>query len=73
MNKSQYTIKPQPRALLGLLLLSVVFFAVGLIIFAQVTTRQMKRIPAGAQNFWEWLVEGLRAFHEQRRCSTTPF
>src|SRR6478736_577905 len=31
--------------------------AVGLIFFAQAATRDMKRIPTGAQNFWEWLVE----------------
>jgi F-type H+-transporting ATPase subunit a len=38
--------------------------ALGLIIFAQVATRRMKRIPEGAQNFWEWLVEGLSKFLE---------
>jgi F-type H+-transporting ATPase subunit a len=38
--------------------------AIGLIIFAQVATRRMKRIPDGAQNFWEWLVEGLSNFLE---------
>jgi len=38
--------------------------AVGLIVFAQTATRQMKRIPTGAQNFWEWLVESLRNFLE---------
>ena len=38
--------------------------AVGLIVFAQVATRKMKRIPAGAQNFWEWLVESLHNFLE---------
>jgi F-type H+-transporting ATPase subunit a len=38
--------------------------AVGLIFFAQVATRDMKRVPAGAQNFWEWLVEGLYGFLE---------
>ena len=38
--------------------------AVGLIVFAQVATRQMKRIPTGAQNFWEWLVESLYGFLE---------
>jgi F-type H+-transporting ATPase subunit a len=38
--------------------------AIGLIIFAQVATRHMKRIPEGAQNFWEWLVEGLSNFLE---------
>jgi len=38
--------------------------AVGLIVFAQVATRKMQRIPAGAQNFWEWLVESLHNFLE---------
>jgi F-type H+-transporting ATPase subunit a len=36
--------------------------ALGLIIFAQVATRNMKRIPSGAQNFWEWMVEGFQIF-----------
>jgi F-type H+-transporting ATPase subunit a len=38
--------------------------AVGLIIFAQVATRNMKEIPEGAQNFWEWMVESLHEFLE---------
>lgn len=38
--------------------------AAALIVFAQLATRDMKRIPAGAQNFWEWLVEGLSKFLE---------
>jgi F-type H+-transporting ATPase subunit a len=38
--------------------------ALGLIIFAQVATRNMKPIPDGAQNFMEWLVEGLYKFLE---------
>ena len=33
-----------------------------LIIFAQVATRNMKAIPSGAQNFWEWMVESLHDF-----------
>src|SRR5580765_8583311 len=36
--------------------------ALGLIIFAQVATRNMKQIPSGAQNFWEWMVESLHNF-----------
>jgi F-type H+-transporting ATPase subunit a len=36
--------------------------AVGLIIFAQGATREMKQVPEGAQNFLEWLVESLYAF-----------
>jgi len=40
------------------------FVAGGLICFAQFATRSMKRIPEGAQNFWEWLVESLSNFLE---------
>jgi len=36
--------------------------AVGLIVFAQLATRQMKQVPTGAQNFLEWLVEALYKF-----------
>jgi F-type H+-transporting ATPase subunit a len=36
--------------------------AVGLIIFARLTTRDMKHVPGGAQNLLEWLVEGLYNF-----------
>lgn len=38
--------------------------ALGLIIFAQIATRRMREVPEGAQNFWEWLVEGLSNFLE---------
>jgi F-type H+-transporting ATPase subunit a len=38
--------------------------AVALIIFAQIATRNMKKIPSGAQNFWEWMVESLYGFLE---------
>jgi F-type H+-transporting ATPase subunit a len=38
--------------------------AIGLIIFAQIATRNIKPIPSGIQNFWEWLVEGLHNFLE---------
>ena len=31
--------------------------ALGLIIFAQIATRNIQQVPSGAQNFWEWLVE----------------
>ena len=33
--------------------------ALGLIVFAQVATRNMEQVPSGAQNFLEWLVAGL--------------
>jgi len=36
--------------------------ALGLIIFAQLATRKMKQVPGDAQNFLEWLVEGLYKF-----------
>jgi F-type H+-transporting ATPase subunit a len=36
--------------------------AAGLIIFARVATRDMKRVPDGAQNLLEWLVGGLYDF-----------
>ena len=36
--------------------------ALGLIAFAQVATRDMKQVPGSAQNFLEWLVEGLYKF-----------
>ncbi len=38
--------------------------ALFLIIFAQVAMSKAKVIPQGAQNFWEWLVEGLYEFLE---------
>jgi F-type H+-transporting ATPase subunit a len=33
--------------------------ALFLIVFARMATRNMKQVPAGAQNFLEWVVEGL--------------
>jgi F-type H+-transporting ATPase subunit a len=38
--------------------------ALAVIIFAQVATRNMKPVPEGAQNFWEWMVESLYSFLE---------
>jgi F-type H+-transporting ATPase subunit a len=38
--------------------------ALAIILFARYATKQMKEVPDGAQNFWEWLVEGLRNFLE---------
>ena len=38
--------------------------AIALIAFAQFATRNVKKVPDGAQNFWEWLVEGLYKFLE---------
>jgi F-type H+-transporting ATPase subunit a len=36
--------------------------ALGLILFAQLATRNMQQVPSGAQNFLEWIVEGLHNF-----------
>ena len=33
--------------------------AIGLIAFAQIATRRMAKVPGGAQNFLEWIVESL--------------
>ena len=38
--------------------------ALGLIVFAQIATRKMTRVPSGAQNFIEWLVESVYTFLE---------
>ena len=38
--------------------------AIGIIVFARLSTREMKWVPEGAQNFAEWLVEGLYNFLE---------
>jgi F-type H+-transporting ATPase subunit a len=40
------------------------FVAAAIIIFAQVATRNIRAIPTGIQNFWEWLVESLYNFLE---------
>jgi F-type H+-transporting ATPase subunit a len=38
--------------------------AVGVILFARFATRKIQEVPSGAQNFLEWLVEGLYSFLE---------
>lgn len=38
--------------------------AILLILFARMAMRNAKEVPTGAQNFWEWLVEGLFNFLE---------
>ena len=35
-----------------------------LIVFSRFATRKIQAVPAGAQNFWEWLVESLYEFLE---------
>jgi F-type H+-transporting ATPase subunit a len=39
--------------------------AIGVIIFARISTSQMKAVPDGAQNFWEFLVESLYDFLQE--------
>ena len=38
--------------------------AVALILFARAATKDMKHVPTGVQNFFEWLVESLYGFLE---------
>ena len=38
--------------------------AAGVILFARFATRKIQEVPSGAQNFLEWLVEGLYGFLE---------
>jgi len=38
--------------------------AIGVIVFARLALRRMQEVPAGLQNFWEWLVELLYDFLE---------
>jgi F-type H+-transporting ATPase subunit a len=39
--------------------------AIGVILFARYATRQIKDVPDGAQNVWEFLVESLHDFLEE--------
>lgn len=38
--------------------------ALGVIAFARMAMKNVRRVPSGAQNFWEWLVESLYGFLE---------
>ena len=38
--------------------------AAGIILLAQLATRNIKPVPTGLQNFWEWMVESLYNFLE---------
>jgi F-type H+-transporting ATPase subunit a len=38
--------------------------ALAVIVFAQIATRNIRTVPTGAQNFWEWLVQSLYNFLE---------
>jgi F-type H+-transporting ATPase subunit a len=63
------SIKPQTLVQIGGFgitnsMLGTWVVALIIIIFAQLATRNIQRIPSGIQNFWEWLVEGLYNFLE---------
>ncbi|HEY5894416.1 MAG TPA: F0F1 ATP synthase subunit A [Chthoniobacterales bacterium] len=38
--------------------------ALGIIVSAQIAMRNVRAVPRGAQNFWEWIVESLHNFLE---------
>src|SRR5207248_10878828 len=38
--------------------------ALAVILFAQIANRNIRTVPSGVQNFWEWLVESLYNFLE---------
>jgi F-type H+-transporting ATPase subunit a len=64
------SMKPQDLWTIGPLTITNSMFvtwlvAIGLIVFAQAATRHIQAVPAGIQNFWEWLVEGLFNFLEE--------
>jgi F-type H+-transporting ATPase subunit a len=52
-----------PLAITNSMLVTWMVAAV-LILFAQVATRNIREVPSGVQNFWEWLVESLYQFLE---------
>jgi len=57
-------LKPAPLFQIGKFAITNSMFvtwivAAGIIIFAQLATRNIKPIPSGIQNFWEWLVQSL--------------
>ncbi len=57
------TAKFGPLALTNSMLVTWIV-AIGIILFARYATKNIKQVPDGAQNFWEFLVEGLRNFLE---------
>src|ERR1043166_713487 len=59
--KAQEIVQIGPLHLTNSMLVTWVV-ALGVIIFAQIATRNMKAVPEGAQNFWEWMVESLYDF-----------
>jgi F-type H+-transporting ATPase subunit a len=68
-NEETLSLKPEPLLQIGKFavtnsMLVTWIVAVGIVIFAQVATRNVRPVPSGAQNFWEWLVESLYNFLE---------
>lgn len=61
--KAPHLVDIGPFAITNSMVLTWVV-ALGIIIFARVAMRNVKDVPDGAQNFWEWLVEGLYDFLE---------
>jgi F-type H+-transporting ATPase subunit a len=62
-------LRPQPLVQIGKFgitnsMLVTWVVAAGVIVFAQLATRNIQPIPSGVQNFWEWLVESLYKFLE---------
>ncbi len=69
--KEEHGVSPKPKALWRVGGLDITnsmavswIVALGLILFAQIATRNIQQVPSGLQNFWEWLVESLHNFLE---------
>ena len=69
--KKDHSVSPKPREITRIGSLPITnsmavswIVALGLILFAQVATRNIQQVPSGLQNFWEWLVESLHNFLE---------
>jgi F-type H+-transporting ATPase subunit a len=52
-------VKPHEKSLITNSMIVTWIVAALLIVAAQAATRNVKLVPSGAQNFWEWLVEGV--------------
>jgi F-type H+-transporting ATPase subunit a len=61
---SQKAEKLRPEGFVTNSMIVTWIVALGLILFAQMATRNMKEVPDGKQNFWEWMVESLHSFLE---------
>lgn len=69
--KKEHTVSPKARVITRIGEFPITnsmavtwIVAFGLILFAQVATRNIQAVPTGIQNFWEWLVESLHNFLE---------